>query len=121
MSGPKPLVAQTTPWRRDERHDVTFNGAVTKAWRRTVADGRLMALVGQEYPIGWHLSISFRDDCGNHSRYPHWDEITHARYELLPDDATFAILLPPKAGYVACHPTTFHLHQVPETIARMFA
>ena len=29
-------------------------------------------------------------------RYPTWDELRDLRYELLPDDKTFGMLLPPK-------------------------
>jgi hypothetical protein len=61
------------------------------------------------YPNGevrWHLSISRTD------RYPVWDEIRDARYALLPDDCTMAMLLPPKAQYVNLHPRCFHLHEI---------
>lgn len=56
--------------------------------------------------IGWHLSIS----CQN--RYPTWDEIKHARYDLLPADITMAMLLPPADEYVNLHKNCFHLHQI---------
>lgn len=56
--------------------------------------------------MGWHLSIS------NPRRYPTWNEIRDARYEFLPDDMTFALLLPPRDEYVNVHPNCFHLHQV---------
>lgn len=86
---------------------------------RRVADGLLQALAAHE-PLGpagtyrWHLSISH---VTNHlpprpGRYPTWDEIAHARYELLPAELTFALLLPPADEYVAVHPTTFHLHEI---------
>jgi hypothetical protein len=60
------------------------------------------------YPHGirWHLSISCRN------RYPTWDEIRDARYDLLPDNITMAQLLPPKSEYVAIHPNCFHLHEI---------
>lgn len=57
-------------------------------------------------PWGWHMSIS----CKN--RYPTWDEIKAARYDLLPDHLTMAMLLPPKDEYVNVHPNCFHLHQI---------
>jgi hypothetical protein len=78
-----------------------------------VGDGSLRALVAQE-PAGWHLSISFVDDRGRPSRYPRWDEITHARAELLPAELGFVMHLPPDDDYVALHDTTFHLHEHPE-------
>jgi hypothetical protein len=54
----------------------------------------------------WHLSIS------HPHRYPTWDEIADARYELVPDDVTMALLLPPPVEYVNEHDTCFHLWQI---------
>lgn len=54
----------------------------------------------------WHLSIAHPD------RYPTWDEIADARYRLVPDDVTMAMLLPPSDEYVNEHPHCFHLWQV---------
>jgi hypothetical protein len=56
--------------------------------------------------VHWHMSISRRD------RYPSWNEIRDARYELLPDNITMAMLLPPKDQYVDLHPNCFHLHEI---------
>lgn len=87
-------------------------------FQREVADGHLSAFVTRE-PTGpdgvseWHLSISHRTNerPPKAGRYPTWDEITHARYELLPADLTFSMLLPPQSEYVAVHDTTFHLYE----------
>ncbi len=73
----------------------------TTAW----AHGALRALVSKEGEY-WHLSIS------HPIRYPKWDEIKEARYALLPNECTMAILLPPKEEYVNIHPNCFHLHEV---------
>jgi hypothetical protein len=54
----------------------------------------------------WHLSISRRD------RYPVWNEIKAARYALIPEECTMAMLLPPKDEYVNLHPNCFHLHEI---------
>jgi len=54
----------------------------------------------------WHLSISHPD------RYPTWDEVADARYELVPDQVTMAMLLPPKADYLNLHQHCFHLWQI---------
>lgn len=81
------------------------------AFRRQVGDGILFAIVAEE-PDGWHLSISFRDHRDRLSRYPRWDEIVDARYGLLPDGLTMAMLLPSSDEYVALHDTTFHLHEI---------
>lgn len=60
------------------------------------------------YPNGlrWHMSIS----CAK--RYPTWEEIRDARYDLMPDEITMAQLLPPKHEYVNIHPNCFHLHEI---------
>jgi hypothetical protein len=67
---------------------------------------RLHVLVVWEVGNGWHLSIS------HPTRYPVWDEIRDARYDLIPDAVTMGMLLPPKSEYVALHPNCFHLHEV---------
>ena len=54
----------------------------------------------------WHLSISCAD------RDPSWDEIATARYHLIPDSVTMAMLLPPKREYVNLHDHVFHLHEL---------
>lgn len=54
----------------------------------------------------WHISIS------HPHRYPNWDEIKTARYQLVPDEITMAMILPPKAQYVNVHPNCFHLHEI---------
>jgi hypothetical protein len=54
----------------------------------------------------WHVSISHRH------RYPGWDEIADVRYELVPDDVTMAMLLPPPDQYLNIHEHVFHLWQI---------
>jgi hypothetical protein len=81
-------------------------------WRRNVRDGVLTSIVCEE-PEGWHLSISHVGANGSLIRYPSWDEIAHARYELLSNDLDFVMHLPPPEDYVAVHKTTFHLHEHP--------
>ena len=51
------------------------------------------------------------------NRYPTWDEIHAAWYELVPyaEKITGAILLPRKAEYVNLHPNCFHVHQLLES------
>lgn len=67
--------------------------------------GECAVIISQE-GSGWHLSIS------HPSRYPTWDEIKDARYKLLPNDLTMAMLLPSQEQYVNLHPNCFHLYQV---------
>jgi len=109
----RPITRQRSGW-----EDVTA-GRLTEEllpwparWhRRRVSDGILLACAADEPRIGWHLSISFRDHRGRHSRYPTWDEIADARDTLLPADLTFVMFLPRAGEYLAVHDTTFHLHQ----------
>jgi len=54
----------------------------------------------------WHMSISCPD------RDPTWDEIATARYRLIPDKVTMAMLLPPMKQYVNLHHHVFHLHEI---------
>lgn len=68
----------------------------------------VMREVHDNNELRWHMSIS----CAR--RYPTWDEIRDARYELLPDEITMAMLLPPKAEYVNLHQNCFHLHEIIE-------
>lgn len=76
-----------------------------KAYRR----GAFTVFVGQEWDgkrTAWHLSIA------HPTRYPTWDEIVAARYELVPDNVTMAQLLPPSHEYVNVHRNTFHLWEI---------
>jgi hypothetical protein len=71
--------------------------------------GSCKILVSQELIKGrlwWHLSISHQ------TRYPTWQEIKEARYELIPEEATMAMLLPPKGEYVNLHENCFHLWEI---------
>lgn len=82
---------------------IMLNGELP-AW--LVYRGELKILISQDPPDNkWHLSIS------HPRRYPTWDEIHDARYELLPDEITVAMFLPPKEQYVNVHPNCFHLHE----------
>lgn len=67
--------------------------------------GECLVMVSLE-PDGWHLSISHK------SRNPTWEEIRQARYDLVPDGVTMAMLLPPKAEYVNLHEFCFHLYEI---------
>jgi hypothetical protein len=56
----------------------------------------------------WHISVS------QPHRYPTWDEIYTAWYDLVPDASQIngAIILPRKSEYVNIHPNCFHVHQL---------
>lgn len=76
---------------------------------RICQSGELRVIISRDPPDDyWHLSIS----CEN--RYPTWDEIKRARYELLPNNCTMAMLLPPTEEYVNIHENCFHLHEIRE-------
>ncbi len=113
MSGPKPISKQRSTWTDRGQHLIAEGMPPVRQFERNVHDGRLLALI-DELPTGWHMSVSFQDHRGRNSRYPSWDELAHARYELLPDDISFVMHLPGTAEYVAVHPTTFHLWEHPE-------
>lgn len=106
-----PITRQRSSWH--ELPPVDLGGVSARTCLRRVGDGSLLALVAEE-PTGWHLSISFRDHRDRLTRYPRWDEIAHARDELLPADVDFVVWLPRSGEYVALHDTTFHLHEHPE-------
>lgn len=56
--------------------------------------------------LKWHLSIS------TNYRYPLWDEIYKARYNLIPDNINMAMFLPEKERYLNVHEFCFHLFEV---------
>lgn len=74
----------------------------TRAFRM----GRCQILVSQQ-KAGWHLSVSCPD------RLPTWEEMRDARYELVPDEATMALLLPPRAAYVNVHDFCLQMYEIP--------
>ncbi len=70
--------------------------------------GDLSVCVAKEEGF-WHISISLP------YRYPTWDEILAAWYDLVPgacEDFEGAIILPRKSEYVNIHPNCFHVHQL---------
>lgn len=68
--------------------------------------GRCTILVGHLADGSCHLSIA------NETRYPTWDEIAKARYELMPVDAMVAMLLPTAEEYINLHSFCFQLHEL---------
>lgn len=57
---------------------------------------------------GWHMSIA------HHKRYPTWQEIVTARYALIPDEVTMAMILPSRSEYIDIHKFCFQLHEIRE-------
>ena len=70
--------------------------------------GQCNIFISAPYPEQdeWHMSIA----CDH--RYPTWDEIAKARYSLIPNDVTMAMVLPPQEEYINIHSYTFQLHEV---------
>jgi hypothetical protein len=68
--------------------------------------GACRIIVSQQR-AGWHLSISRED------RLPSWEEVRDARYALVPDAATMALLLPPRSEYVNVHAFCLQLYEIP--------
>ena len=87
-----------------------------RCFRRTAHGGVLFVIITRDEaktPGGvltylWHLSIS------HPNRHPIWEEIAEARYDLLPDNVTMAMVLPPRGEYVNVHKHCFHLHELHE-------
>jgi hypothetical protein len=58
----------------------------------------------------WHLSIS------HPHRYPDWNVISDARYALVPNEITMAMILPPREEYVNIQKNCFHLHETRDLV-----
>jgi hypothetical protein len=66
-----------------------------RLFSRQVRDGELRSVVSCEPPdYHWHLTITHVKRGRHRERFPTWEEITHARYELLPSKLTMALYLP---------------------------
>lgn len=64
-------------------------------------------IIVSQQKAGWHLSISHA------KRLPTWEEVRDARYALIPDEATMALLLPPMAEYVNVHEFCLQMYEIP--------
>jgi hypothetical protein len=64
-------------------------------------------IIVSQQKAGWHLSISRTD------KLPTWEEVRDARYALVPDSATMALLLPPRSEYVNVHEYCLQLYEIP--------
>lgn len=69
--------------------------------------GKLSVCVANEEGH-WHISIA------HPHRYPTWDEIYTAWYDLVPNAENIygSIILPRKSQYVNLHPNCFHVWQL---------
>jgi hypothetical protein len=113
-----PLTRQRSPWvpatlDAHVRRILANAGATEVAvFDRLVGDGQLRAIRSIDAGL-WHLSVSHTSRRRRAApRYPTWDELAHARYELLPANIAVVMHLPPPDEYVALYDTTFHLHEL---------
>jgi hypothetical protein len=101
--------AVANPDRRRELRPVAIPPDVRRLLEpgsRVFTLGSCRAIVSQG-ATGWHLSISRPD------RLPTWEEVRDGRYALVPDEATMALILPPRDEYVNVHEFCFHLREIP--------
>lgn len=100
--------ALKNPDRRRVLREVDLPPAVARVCEpgtRAFTMGPCHILVSRQR-AGWHLSISRPD------RLPSWEEARDARYELIPDEALMAMLLPPRSDYVNLHAFCFQMYEV---------
>ena len=116
MSNPTPRGPQTkarSPWEPVNLsiapHLSQIGADEVRGYRRRTGDGVLQVIISHSEKWGWHLSVSFIDHRGKLSRYPRWDEIAAARYDLLPDELVMCLMMPPGERYVNLHETTFQV------------
>lgn len=81
---------------------------------RTYKMGRVQIFLSppdERFEMGWHMSISHPE------RYPTWDEVASAWYQLVPDaeNRVGAMILPKKKDYISIHNYCFQVHEQLET------
>lgn len=118
-----PITRQISEWEPNEV-DVEVMRILRNAgckdvavWDRNVHDGTLRAIRSCDPPNHlWHLSVSHTRQGkrpNRKARYPTWDELADARYELLPGNINVVMYLPPEEDFVDVHETCFHLYEAP--------
>jgi hypothetical protein len=75
------------------------------AWIGAWKLGECTVIVTKEFGL-WHLSIS------NPDRDPTWNEISQARYRLIPDDHYIVMVLSPRRDYVNVNKHCFQLVEI---------
>jgi len=98
-----------------EPHDPTLVTLITRGalqpGTRQFKMGRVLILISppvESAGMGWHMSISHPE------RYPTWDEVAKAWYELIPDadNREGSMLLPKREDYISIHNFCFQVHEV---------
>lgn len=102
-------AATRNPDRRRELTEIEIPPhvqALLEPGSRAFRMGGCRIIVSQQR-AGWHLSIS------KPNRLPTWEEVRDARYALVPDGATMALLLPPMSEYVNVHDYCLQMYEIP--------
>lgn len=74
---------------------------------KTYRMGACIIYVSHSEKWGWHISISCK------KRYPSWDEVAKATYDLLPQDGRYyGMLLPPEDDYINAGEYVFLIHEM---------
>lgn len=111
---PGTFVDEATKRIRWER---LLDQAPGRCYRAKVADGWLKAIVSQD-PVEergilktlWHLSVSHSGENWKPGRLPTWDELKHAKFNLVREDVPMVLIFPSSgAVYVNEYPTCLHL------------
>lgn len=98
-------VEQDAEW--EELTIPSHVAALLEPGTRRFRYGECTVLISRDpYTDQWHLSISHAD------RDPTWQEISGARYVLIPDEVTMVQVLPPRADYTNLHEHCFHLWEI---------
>jgi hypothetical protein len=107
---PRPMSSEWQPatYGESERVRESIPDCVG-VFHKKVPGGRLDVILSVHHPtVGWHLAITFE---GANKRLPTWEELTDARYTLMPANLHMAIHLPPRDEYVNVDATTLHLFE----------
>jgi hypothetical protein len=112
---PGTVSAEAKHLRWVKKREDSFDGVLLRHYEATTSDGILKACVSRD-PAGkngallWHISISHRDRFDQPDRVPTWDEMKHAKYQLVSVDVCMVLIFPRKtATYVNLHDTCLHL------------
>lgn len=94
----------------DPRLEMMKARGLIQAGTRQFKMGRVTIMVSppvKESGMGWHMSISHPE------RYPTWDEVAKAWYELIPDadNRVGAMILPKREDYISIHNYCFQVHE----------
>lgn len=95
---------------RDDQFDLLIARGILQPGSRRFRMGKCTIIVSPPVPeanMGWHISISTPE------RYPTWDEVAKAWYELIPNSESREgrMILPRMDEYVNLHNFCFHVHE----------